>query len=346
MFVYWYLEDAGSAQTIYNYSVAARELGHEVVLHAPETPRSRFNCSLDVASADAVIFLMEWNIYLHNNLPLDIERPISKSPRSKRIVIDDDGMYNSPIRVDVDYNHLDEEASQRRIDLYDSISDKIYQPSLHPLRSNVGTFLFHGYNPSSAIPLDFADKEYGMFYLGSNWFRWRPMRKILGAIEPIRDQIGRIGVVGHNWLEPPAGAESPLRERAYLSDANYFEKLGVEVMPAVPVDQVINCMSRGIFNPVLVRPLFNYLRLVNPRMFETPAANTIPLFGLDAEYVQEIYGADALGLVLADDASDRIADVTRRPEHYAQIVKGIRHHLAEKHSYKVRLQELIEIVMG
>jgi hypothetical protein len=36
--------------------------------------------------------------------------------------------------------------------------------------------------------------------------------------------------------------------------------------------------------------------------------------------------------------------VLREPEHYAEIVKDIRRHLAEKHSYAARLQELIEIV--
>ena len=46
----------------------------------------------------------------------------------------------------------------------------------------------------------------------------------------------------------------------------------------------------------VVRGMKNFgvrdLRLVNPRLFETPAANTIPVFGLDPEYVREIYGDD------------------------------------------------------
>jgi hypothetical protein len=71
MFVYWKLENAGSAQTIFNFAEAAKRLGHEVVLYAPEDPTSRFQCSLDLESADGVIFVLEWNIYIHQSHKLD-----------------------------------------------------------------------------------------------------------------------------------------------------------------------------------------------------------------------------------------------------------------------------------
>src|SRR5262245_9372313 len=148
MFVYWYLEDAGSAQTIYKYSEVARALGHEVVLYAPEHPKSRFHCSLDVESAEDIIFIIEWNISIHNNLPLDLEGPVRRSPRERRVIIDNDGMYNDVIQIGGDYNHPGAEASRRRTELYDRISDRIYQPTLHPLRPNVRCFLFHGYDPA------------------------------------------------------------------------------------------------------------------------------------------------------------------------------------------------------
>lgn len=347
MFVYWHVENAGSAQTIYNYSQAAKALGHEVVLYAPEMPNSRFKCSQDVESADAIIFLLEWNIYLHDNKPLDLEGPVRRSPRERRIVIDNDGMYNDVIKIQEDYNHPDAEGSRQRIELYDWISDKIYQPTLHPLRGNVHSFLFHGYDPAWEVPLDFTSKEYGMVYVGSNWFRWRAMERVLRAIELIREQVGRIKFIGHDWDEPPWGVESPLRELAYATNPAYLDSLNVERMPPVPVEKVIPSMSAGAFNPVLVRPLFNHLRLTNPRLFETPAANTIPLFRLDPGYALEIYGERALELVIADsidDASEQILDVLHRPEHYAEIVTAIRRHLAEKHSYAARIKELIEIV--
>ena len=345
MFVYWKVEDAGSAQDIYNYCQAAKRLGHEVALYAPEGAVSRFTCSLDIQSADGVIFPLEWNIYLHNNEPLDLEHPMSKVPRKRRVVIDCDGMYSDAVHVNGDYNHPDQAGSQARMELYDRISDKIFQPTPRPVRSNVRPFLFHAYNPAWERPLDFSTKEYGMCYVGTNWFRWWPMRRVLNAIEPIREQVGRIGLTGHNWLEPPGGADPALREAAYYTDPTYFQRMGVEVMPAVPIDEVIPTMSRAIFNPVLIRPLFSHLGLVTVRTFETPAANTIPLFDQDPAYVKEIYGEDALELVLPENRSDvKIEDIVRRPERYVPIVNAIRRHLAQNHSYESRLNELIEIV--
>jgi hypothetical protein len=85
--------------------------------------------------------------------------------------------------------------------------------------------------------------------------------------------------------------------------------------------------------------------LVTCRTFETLAANTVPIFAQDPEYVEEIYGEEAVELVLTDhEPQEKILDIISRPQRYARIVKGIRHRLAEKHSYSARLQELLQIV--
>jgi hypothetical protein len=61
--------------------------------------------------------------------------------------------------------------------------------------------------------------------------------------------------------------------------------------------------------------------------------------------VTEIYGERALELVLpAQKPEDKILDIQRRPDYYAAIVRGIRGHLAERHSQAARLEELIQIV--
>jgi hypothetical protein len=330
-----------------------------VALYAPPGQPSRYHCSLDIDSADAVIFVFEWNLYLHpggdkkNPLlrtglmgigHLNVVKLVSRIPRERRVILDCDGMYNDPIDVDGDYNHLDAAASRQRTELCDSLTDKVFQPTYHPLRPNVRPFLFHAYDPAWERPLDFRAREYGMIYVGSNWFRWRPMQRVLRAVEPVRERVGRVALVGHDWGAMPWWVESPLRERAYFTDPEYLSRLGVEVLPPVPVEQVIPTMSKAVFNPVLLRPVFDHLRLVTCRTFETPAANTIPLFAQSADYVREIYGEPALELMLGDRPSEQIVDVLRRPEHYAEIVRGIRRHLAERHSYTARLKELIQII--
>jgi glycosyltransferase involved in cell wall biosynthesis len=138
-------------------------------------------------------------------------------------------------------------------------------------------------------------------------------------------------------------------EDYFYTDQAYLKKMGVEYVQPVPFERVIDWMSKGILSPVLYRPLFSHLRFVTCRTFETPAANTIPLFGLDAGYVQEIYGDEGIVLVLPQDitaAQQKVADIVERPEHYSRIVMGIRKHLREKHSFKARLREMVEIVKG
>jgi hypothetical protein len=345
MFVYWQVGDAGSAQTISHYCRAAKALGHQAALFAPEGSVPGIPCSLDIESADGAIFPLEWNIYLHNNEPLDLDTPVRSIRRERRVVIDCDGMYADVTKVAEDYNHPDDVCSRTRTELYDSIADKIFQPTFHPRRPNVRTFFFHAYHPGWEQPLDLRNKAYGMFYVGSNWFRWRSLRRVLDVIEPIRERVGRIGLAGHCWTEQPWGADAALKDAAYFTDPPYLQRMGIEVMPAVPYADVIPTMSRSVFNPVLIRPLFKELGLVTVRTFETPAANTIPLLTQDPSYVAEIYGDEAEELILPEqNAAAKILDMLERPERYAPIVAGMRRHLADVHSFEARVKQLVEIV--
>jgi len=345
MFVYWAFEDQGSGLIIQGYTEAAKALGHEVSVYGRRNPNIPLNYSLDVQSADAVIFIFEWTTDLLESDHLDLLRLVSKVPRERRVIVDGDGKYNEVITVTGDYNHHDAAASRRWIEVCDSLSDKICQPTLHPLRHNVRTFLFYAYNPVWEMSLDFTNKEYGMIYLGHSKFRWQPMQRILRAIEPIRDEVGRIALVGYGWDALPPWAMPMKMEDAYYSNPDYLKKRSVEVKSPIAFERVIDWMSKAIFNPVISRPTFNLMQLVTPRFFETPAANTIPLFGLDVGQAQEIYGDCAVKLVLPDDhPQEKILDLVRRPRQYAEIVMGIREHLVKKHSHAARLQELIEIV--
>ncbi|MBA3255290.1 MAG: glycosyltransferase family 1 protein [Pyrinomonadaceae bacterium] len=346
MFAYFIAEDAGSAQDIQQYTRVAKELGHEVKLYGWPGALPSFDFERDMEWADAVIFIFEWTTQLRFGDQLDLARIVGKVPRERRFVIDCDGAYNDVVRAEADYNHRDEASSRRWVDTCDSLSEKIYQPTLHPLRENVRPFFFHAYDPAWDRPLDFRGKEYGMVYVGHSKFRYHPMLRVLRAVEPIRERFGRIALVGHGWDALPPWASWMKIEDYFYTDQAYLKKMGVEFVQPVPFDQVIDWMSKGVLSPVIYRPLFSHLRFVTCRTFETPAANTIPLFGLDVDYVREIYGERATELVLPEDdtAEEKVADIMQRPEYYADIVMGIRRHLAEKHSYAVRLRELIQIV--
>ncbi len=344
MFVYWAFEDQGSGLVIQGYCEAAKALGHEVAIYGRPNPKIPLNYSLDIDAADAIVFIFEWTTQLLGGDALDLLRLVTRIPRCRRVILDGDGNYNDLVRVDGDFNHRDEAERQRWIDICDSLSDKICQPTLHPLRRRVRPFLFYSYNPAWARPLDGLPREFSMIYVGHSKFRWRPMHRILRAIEPVRSQFGRVALVGHGWAALPPWAVPMHLEDAYYSDAAYLSRLGVEVLEPVPFERVIDWMGKAAFNPVISRPTFTALRLVTPRFFETPAASTIPVFGLEAAYVAEIYGPAGAELVLQDVRGDMLVDIMRRPEHYRALANGIRHHLATHHSQTVRLKELIEIV--
>lgn len=345
LFVHWVVEDRGSAQDIYHYAAAARDLGHEVALYGRPPGPSAFNYSLDITSADAVVFLYEWTTELQHGDRLDFVRLLASVPRERRVVVDLDGKYNDVIKVTGDYNHRDESEKHSWISICEGLTDKIYQAALRPLRPNVRSFLFHAYSPTWEVPLSFADKEYGICCVGNNWFRWRPMLRVLKAIEPVRGRVGRIVLIGSGWNAPAPWVHPMLGVDAYYTDPDYLAKLGVEVMPAVHFRQVIREMSRGVLMPVIYRPLFDHLRMVTCRTFETPAANTIPLFTQTPEYVEAVFGEEAIGLTLPDEhPEEKILDILQCPEDYMSIVERIRRRLAQKHSYAARIRELIEIV--
>lgn len=345
LFVYYIMKDAGSAQDIRHYADAAKALGHEIVLYGPPDNDTGFHCSRDIESADAVVFIFEWTTELRYGDQLDILRLIHRVPRDRRIVIDCDGNYNDALNICGDFNHRDAAASRRWIDSCDSLADRIFQPTLHPQKPNVRSFFFHGYDPAWEQPLDFTTKEFGMVYVGHSKFRWWPMRRILDAVEPVRDEVGRLAVVGHGWDAMPSWAAPMGIEDYYYTDPEYLRHANVEFVPPVPYGEVIPWMSRAVFNPVIYRPLFEHLDLVTCRTFETPAAGTIPLFALDEDYVLEIFGEAACELRLPEEqAEEKIVDLIRRPDYYADVVTSVRRHLAAKHSYTARVQELVGIV--
>jgi hypothetical protein len=338
---------ASGANAIAKYVQSARTLGHEVAVFGKES--SEFpgvEYSLDVERFDFAVFVIN-EATDFPDLP-HLARLVDGMPRDRRIVIDCGGRYNDTVCVDHDVNHLEQLDGHQGwewVESFQAIADLILQPTLTPLKADVQPFLFHGYDPTWEQPLEFnaKPKPYAMVYVGGNWFRWGALRRVLQAVEPTRATVGRMMIAGEGWREMPSWLDQPLRDDAYFTDPDYLRGLGIELRPPVPSEKVVSTMSLGVLNPVLVRPTFHHLRIVTPRLFETAAANTIPLFNLDAEYVAQVFGPHAVELVLGEDGSGQIADILRRPSHYAEIARELRRHLAERHSFAARVQELVDV---
>src|SRR5262249_53953173 len=137
MFVYWAFEDQGSGLLIQGYTKAAQQLGHEVVVYGKQNPKIPLNYSRDVNSADPVVFIFEWPTDLVQRDHLDRVRYVTRLPRKRRVILVGEGNYNDLLQVGGGKNHPDIPARNRCMAVCDSLSDKICQPTMHPMRGDV-----------------------------------------------------------------------------------------------------------------------------------------------------------------------------------------------------------------
>src|SRR5262249_57083753 len=144
MFVYWRIGNAGSAQDILSYAEAAQTLGHEILMYAPAEPGSPFPCSLDINSADAVILVLEWNLYLYPGGDkkkdrvvrtglmgighLNVVKLLSRIPRERRGILHCVGVYKHAIQGEGEFNHAGAAASRRRLGRFDTLLPKNFSP--------------------------------------------------------------------------------------------------------------------------------------------------------------------------------------------------------------------------
>ena len=124
------------------------------------------------------------------------------------------------------------------------------------------------------------------------------------------------------------------------TDPAFLETQQVEVRHGVRFDEVVDLLGQAKFAPVIHRPLFRELGFVTNRTFETFYADTIPVLMLPETFVGQLYGAAAKKLVPSHGVASLVSDALKSPESYWEAVLKTRAHLAAKHSYAVRIEEL------
>jgi hypothetical protein len=350
---------ARAVRAITKYVQLAPALGHEAAVFGEQRSEPPvIPCSLDVKAFDYAVFVI-YNTSDFPDLPY-LARLLDGIPRERRVVVDCVGRYNETIRIDHDFNHLeklDGHQGWEWIEGFEAVSEKILQPALQPLRSQVRPFLFHGFDPadvakryltSAEAAREWAGsngsrKPYGLTYVGNNWQRWGQLKSLLEAVEPLRAELGPIRLAGWDWDQRPEWAVQLGLEGVDVDPA-LLQRVGVETSWAVPFDEVVPLLSQGRFSAVIHRPLFSHLGLVTNRTFETFCADTLPLLILPEAQVEAIYGPAARKLVPGGDVAGRVQDMIRHPETYWDAVLKTRAHLAEHHSYERRFRELVKIL--
>lgn len=349
-----------SVYTLVKYVQVGQALGHEVAIFGKnnsEFPQIPF--SLKMQKFDFTIFVIHgaWDF---PEMPY-LAQLLNSVPKERRIIIDCWGRYNETIRVDHDFNHLeklDGHQGWEWIEAFQSLSDKILQPTMTPLRHDVRPFLFHAYDPAAVVrPYASApealqswsgknhrDKEYGLIYVGNNWQRWTQMAPFLQALTPLKDDLAPMCFCGWDWDKPPDWAEELGLSSAVDVDPALLRRLGVKTRKPIPFDQVSQLVGQGRFSPIFHRPLFNHLNLVTNRTFETFCADIMPILMLPDELVEKIYGSAAKLLVPSKNVAEHLEEIMRHPEDYWEAVLNTRSYLGRYHSYQQRFQELLAIL--
>jgi hypothetical protein len=275
------------------------------------------------------------------------------------VLIDCFGRYNETVVAECDSNHLepvDGHQGWEWREAFDAIAGTVLQPCSRPHDANVRSFLFHGFDAEKVLRSRATADEaviawsqngssadpYDLVYVGNNFQKWTQLRPLLDSIEQSRQRL-RVCLVGRDWAQRPKWAAA--QNIAGIDvDSSLLKRIGAELRPPVSFEEVIECSSQGRFCPVIHRPSFNALGLVTARTFDTFCADAIPLLLLPAEFVEEIYGPDALPLTLHGDVIDFIERVKQQPHAYWNAVLKTRAHLAAHHSYTQRWRELLAIL--
>jgi hypothetical protein len=183
-----------SVSTVHKYVIAGRALGYNVVVYGePRSDMPALPFTTDLIGVDLALFIIQ--------VPSDfpdmpyLARLLDGIPCERRLVLDLWGRFNDTLRLDHDFNHLEEARRSSGMGVGGGHAGSlrpILQPTLSPLRSEVRTFLFHGFEPGSvakvhenagmpplrgAVPA--AEKPYGVIYVREQLAAWDQVRRFL-----------------------------------------------------------------------------------------------------------------------------------------------------------------------
>ncbi|WKZ25812.1 MAG: hypothetical protein QY322_00685 [bacterium] len=336
-FVGNYQYNCGSSNALLGYVNAGKILGHDVRVsefgYIDEEIRKVVPVAERSWDLDILVIVYESYPFLSNE---DLDEIRKSIPRSKILLIDPDCKYLEPSVLENDTNHPTPDSYEYWTTLYDSLSDKILQPTLDKItKEKVSKFIYFGIDADNNF--ENIKKDFDFLYVGNNWYRWDDITKLAKSTNSIRNVLKRIGVMGSHWDEKVMKGF----EEATYSDPNFLKANNVEILKSAPYGKVESSMSRGLINPIYIRPILNKLKLVTPRMLETFAADTVPVIPEYFAHASELYGDTVKELVLSNE---KLLMIMKDYKKYSDISKGIRNKLVAEHSYEVRLKELIKFV--
>jgi hypothetical protein len=333
---YWH---NGSSHALLGYARAAERLGIDARASllgiVDETVQQKVSTASADWNADLLVLVCE-ELFLRQDARQQLE---ALYPRSRRVLIDPDGRYSPLTNIGIDANHATEEARAEWVTEFESLADKIVQPSLGASAPGTHSFLYFGVDNHRTRHGTDPRKAYDLIYVGNNWHRWRDITWLVESLAPVRAAVERIAVFGQWWTgETVAGCEAEI-----FSDPHFLRENGVETHPPVPFDDVELTMARGRISPVLVRPILNALHLATPRMFETFVAGTVPILPPYFAHAPDLYGDRVRPLQLPAAPAETILGILTQYESFVELTREVADMLGRDHSYEKRWSQLLDI---
>ena len=322
----------GSSHVVREYVRHAADAGVEIRVSSQFGKRDEVIAGLlpfcdDATWATHALVVYEGFPYLSGE---DVERLDAAVPRDRRAVVDADGHWGDRVAVGDDDNTWPCGREEWR-DHLRAAGEIVLQPALGRPPDGATEFPYFGL-PARRRAAVWPRRKLHVQYVGSNWFR---ADQVLGLMSAARAGLGdeaRLRVCGTYW----DGSHMDGFESATSVDPGRLADIGVEVLPPVPFGQVIGRMGDAMLTPVLVRPVLGALGLLTPRMLETLAADTIPVYRPEDEHIAELYGDERLAVATPDDVARAVRDRNR----LAKSARGIHRRLSEHFSYPVLLRRL------
>jgi hypothetical protein len=338
LFVGCFRYNSGSSHALLGYARAAKRQNYDLRVSSLGVLDQPIREKVRVADRDWTPDLMVLVFESEQFLTVeDIRRIEQAIPRKRRLIIDPDGKFSDTVQAGSDTNHPSANSWTFWNELYQQLSDTILQPCLGPVEPPVRRFLYFGIDANRPQLQQSGNKIFDLIYVGNNWYRWHDFVWLLGKIEQIRSQLGRIAVFGKHWFNDP---EPGFEEHTY-SDPGFLQRHRVEAYGSVPFDEVELNMGKGKLHPIFVRPVLNKMNLVTPRMFETFGTNTVPILPDYFQHARVLYGPEVAPLYLTENPSKAISAIMDKYPEYQSLTREIGNKLKRKHSYDIRLAELL-----
>ena len=168
-----------------------------------------------------------------------------------------------------------------------------------------------------------------MQYIGNNWFRFASVIEVFSAARNALGDCASLRVRGKYW----DGSIRHGFDAATRADTAVLSRLRVEAYSPVPFGwQEVERMGDARVTPVLVRPVLAARGLMTPRMFETAAASTIPVYRQPDCYVSDLYNDDG-ELCLGDNPDAKLKEIVQDRTDFRASANDVRQRLYNEYSY-------------